>query len=131
MLLIMANLLFVNSVLSKVGRHDTHALGGGSDFLLGITQRVCCMPAYLSEKHPCFFCGSENVQTAWKKLVSELGGISVSDAQGTYTQHFIYLFFQLDQICEKICSDSHSCFHSSHHGSKQPGNSIEPKTKLC
>lgn len=97
MLLIMANLLFVNSVLSKVGRHDTHALGGGSDFLLGITQdRACCMPAYLSEKNPCFFCGSENVWTAWEKLVSELGGISVSvpDAQGTYTcASILFIYF--------------------------------------
>lgn len=110
MLLIMANLLFVNSVLSKVGRHDTHALGGGSDFLLGITQRVCCMPAYLSEKHPCFFCGSENVQTAWKKLVSELGGISVSDAQGTYTHAsilFIYFSNWIKSVRKSVLTAIH------------------------
>jgi len=61
MLLIMADLLFVNNVLSKVGRHDTHRLGGGSDFLLGITQDgVCHIPACLSKKHLVFFCGNED-----------------------------------------------------------------------
>lgn len=62
MLLIMENQLFVNNVISKVGRHDTHLLGGDSDFLLGITQDgVCHIPACLSKKHLGFFCGNEDV----------------------------------------------------------------------
>lgn len=65
MLLIMANLLFVNNVLSKVGRHGTHLLGGGSDFLLGITQDGAChIPVCLSKKLlNLSFCGNVGV---WK-----------------------------------------------------------------
>lgn len=40
----------------------THLLGGGADFLLGITQdEVCHIPACLSKKHLDFSCGSEDV----------------------------------------------------------------------
>lgn len=80
MLLIMANLLFVNNVLSKVGRHDTHLLGGGSDFLLGITQNgVCHIPVCLSKKHlNLSFCGNEDVQRACQLSVWKLCGIHVS-----------------------------------------------------
>lgn len=80
MLLIMANLLFVNNVLSKVGRHDTHLLGGGSDFLLGITQNgVCHIPVCLSKKHlNLSFCGNEDVQRARQLSVWKLCGIHVS-----------------------------------------------------
>lgn len=79
MLLIMANLLFVNNVLSKVGRHDTHLLGGGSDFLLGITQDgVCHILVCLSKKHLGFFCGTEDVHTAWEQPVWQLGGVPSS-----------------------------------------------------
>lgn len=80
MLLIMANLLFVNYVLSKVGRHDTHLLGGGSDFLLGITQDgVCHIPVCLSKKLlNLSFCGNAGVQRACELSVWKLCGIRVS-----------------------------------------------------
>lgn len=113
MLLIMANLLFVNNVLSKVGRHDTHLLGGGSDFLLGITQDgVCHILVCLSKKHlNLSFCGNAGVQRAHELSASLLICFS-SDTQGL-TQDPTDFSLHLDQICEKICSRSHYNFHSN------------------
>lgn len=112
MLLIMANLLFVNNVLSKVGRHDTHLLGGGSDFLLGITQDGVCHGG----KHLFAF-----QRSIWTFLLWQWGRAEIpraasletlghtcfsSDMQGL--RHVpTYFSLHLDQICEKICSRSH------------------------
>jgi len=72
-LLIMANLLFVNNVLSKVGRHDTHLLGGGSDFLLGITQNeVCCVLACLSKKQLHFSVATRTCREPGKSWLGSL-----------------------------------------------------------